>query len=112
MGSHDAGNAANEQQRTKQALISVSDKQGIVEFARELSGLGLHLISTGGTARALEQAGVPVQKVEDLHRVSGDHGRAGQDAAPQGARRNPGAPAAGRGPTRPALGSSRSTWWW
>ncbi|MGD0622101.1 MAG: bifunctional phosphoribosylaminoimidazolecarboxamide formyltransferase/IMP cyclohydrolase [Thermacetogeniaceae bacterium] len=65
MGSHEPGDASNEQKRTKQALISVSDKQGIAEFARELSGLGFHLISTGGTARVLEQAGVPVQKVED-----------------------------------------------
>ena len=60
-----AGGTANEQLRTKQALISVSDKRGIVEFARELAGLGWRLISTGGTARVLEQAGVPVQKVED-----------------------------------------------
>ena len=52
--------------RRRQALISVSDKQGIVELAGELAGLGLRLISTGGTARALEQAGVPVQKVEEI----------------------------------------------
>ena len=66
MGRNEAGDTSNEQKRTKQALISVSDKRGIVEFARELAGLGFHLISTGGTAKALEQAGVPVQKVEDL----------------------------------------------
>jgi len=60
-----SGETSNESLRTKQALISVSDKQGIVEFARELVGLGWSLISTGGTARTLEQAGVPVQKVEE-----------------------------------------------
>jgi len=58
--------ALNKRNRTKQALISVSDKQGIVDFARELARLGYRLISTGGTARALEQAGVPVLRVEDL----------------------------------------------
>jgi len=60
-----AEDASNEQKRIKQALISVSDKRGIAEFARELVGLGWRLISTGGTAKALAQAGVPVQKVED-----------------------------------------------
>jgi phosphoribosylaminoimidazolecarboxamide formyltransferase/IMP cyclohydrolase len=51
---------------TKQALISVSDKRGVAEFARELNGLGYRLISTGGTAGALEQAGIPVRRVEQL----------------------------------------------
>ncbi len=64
--SHESGENFPKHQRTKQALISVSDKHGIVELARELAGLGFRLISTGGTARALEQAGVPVQRVEDL----------------------------------------------
>ncbi len=49
----------------KQALISVSDKTGIVEFARSLAGLGYHLLSTGGTAKLLEREGVPVQEVAD-----------------------------------------------
>ena len=66
MDSHGAEDTLDGQKRTKKALISVSDKQGIVEFARDLAGLGWRLISTGGTARTLEQAGVPVQKVEDL----------------------------------------------
>ncbi len=46
------------------ALISVSDKNGIVEFARELSDLGVEILSTGGTARALSEGGVPVRSVD------------------------------------------------
>ncbi len=50
----------------KRAIISVSDKQGIAEFARALVDLGYHLISTGGTAAFLEEAGVSVERVEDV----------------------------------------------
>jgi len=50
----------------KRALISVSNKEGLAEFARSLVELGYHLISTGGTAKTLEEAGVPVQRVEDV----------------------------------------------
>ena len=46
-----------------QALLSVSDKRGLVEFAKGLSGLGIALLSTGGTARALADAGLPVTDV-------------------------------------------------
>ena len=49
----------------KQALLSVSDKTGIVEFARELAALGYHLLSTGGTARLIAEAGIEVQEVAD-----------------------------------------------
>ncbi len=49
----------------KQALISVSDKTGIVEFARELSRLGVAILSTGGTARLLKDAEVVVTEVGD-----------------------------------------------
>jgi len=49
----------------KRALISVSDKTGIVDFARELSSLGLEILSTGGTAKTLRDAGVPVIEVSD-----------------------------------------------
>ncbi len=45
------------------ALVSVSDKTGIVEFARALHGLGIEILSTGGTARRLADAGVPVVEV-------------------------------------------------
>jgi phosphoribosylaminoimidazolecarboxamide formyltransferase/IMP cyclohydrolase len=49
----------------KRALISVSDKTGIVDFARELSSLGLEILSTGGTAKTLRDAGIPVVEVSD-----------------------------------------------
>jgi phosphoribosylaminoimidazolecarboxamide formyltransferase / IMP cyclohydrolase len=55
--------AAKQQRR---ALISVTDKTGIVEFAHELSELGFEIISTGGTAKALRQGEIPVREVEDL----------------------------------------------
>ena len=48
------------------ALLSVSDKRGIVEFARELVGLGWEIVSTGGTAKALATAGVAVTPVEKV----------------------------------------------
>ncbi|GER74198.1 bifunctional phosphoribosylaminoimidazolecarboxamide formyltransferase/IMP cyclohydrolase [Weizmannia acidilactici] len=50
----------------KRALISVSDKTGVVEFAKNLSGLGFEILSTGGTKKALEEAGVPVTGVEKV----------------------------------------------
>jgi len=50
----------------KRALISVSDKTGIVEFAQELNTLGIELVSTGGTKRALESAGLPVRSIQDI----------------------------------------------
>jgi phosphoribosylaminoimidazolecarboxamide formyltransferase/IMP cyclohydrolase len=81
----------------RRALLSVSDKTGIVELARELSKLGFELLSTGGTARALASDGLPVievatetgfpeimdGRVKTLHpRVHGALlGRAGQDDA-------------------------------
>ena len=49
----------------QRALISVSDKQGIVEFARGLTGAGIQIFSTGGTRRALEEAGIQVTNVSD-----------------------------------------------
>jgi len=48
------------------ALISVSDKAGLIAFARRLEGFGVELISTGGTARALAEAGLKVRDVSDL----------------------------------------------
>jgi phosphoribosylaminoimidazolecarboxamide formyltransferase/IMP cyclohydrolase len=49
----------------RRALISVSDKTGLVEFARALSGLGVELLSTGGTARLLRAAGLAVKDVAE-----------------------------------------------
>jgi phosphoribosylaminoimidazolecarboxamide formyltransferase/IMP cyclohydrolase len=48
------------------ALLSVSDKTGIVEFARALHALGVSLLSTGGTARLLAEAGLPVTEVAEV----------------------------------------------
>ncbi|NYE08875.1 phosphoribosylaminoimidazolecarboxamide formyltransferase/IMP cyclohydrolase [Bacillus niacini] len=50
----------------KRALISVSDKNGILEFAKELVSLGFEIISTGGTKKALQEQGVPVLGVSDV----------------------------------------------
>jgi phosphoribosylaminoimidazolecarboxamide formyltransferase/IMP cyclohydrolase len=52
--------------RIERALISVSDKAGLVDFARTLSGFGVELVSTGGTARALAEAGLRAIDVSDL----------------------------------------------
>lgn len=49
----------------KRALIGVSDKTGIVEFAGQLQQLGVEILSTGGTYKALQEAGVQVQQVSD-----------------------------------------------
>lgn len=53
---------------TRRAVISVSDKTGVVEFARGLAEAGWEVVSTGGTARALREAGVPVVEVSDITR--------------------------------------------
>ncbi len=48
------------------ALISVSDKRGVVDFARELSNLGWEIISTSGTMRMIKEAGIPVTGVSEI----------------------------------------------
>ena len=50
----------------RRALVSVSDKEGVAEFARRLSELGFEIISTGGTARTLEESKVPVIPVSEV----------------------------------------------
>lgn len=52
--------------RVSRALVSVSDKTGVVEFARGLSELGIEIVSTGGTGRELAEAGIPVRSVSGL----------------------------------------------
>ncbi|HCX29254.1 MAG TPA: bifunctional phosphoribosylaminoimidazolecarboxamide formyltransferase/inosine monophosphate cyclohydrolase, partial [Blastocatellia bacterium] len=52
--------------KIRRALISVSDKTGIVDFARELKNFGVEIISTGGTAMALRDAGLEVRDVSDV----------------------------------------------
>ncbi len=50
----------------KRALISVSNKEGVLDFARELSKLKIEILSTGGTAKMLRDAGVPVKDVSQF----------------------------------------------
>ncbi len=52
--------------KIKRALLSVSDKTGLVELAKFLSERGVELISTGGTMKALQEAGLPVTYVSDV----------------------------------------------
>jgi phosphoribosylaminoimidazolecarboxamide formyltransferase/IMP cyclohydrolase len=58
---HDAG-----LRKIRRALISVSDKTGIIDFAQELKSFGVEIISTGGTAKALRDAGIDVLDVADI----------------------------------------------
>ena len=57
---------AHDQVRVSRALLSVSDKTGLVDFARALQARGIALVSTGGTHRALQEAGLAVIEVADL----------------------------------------------
>jgi phosphoribosylaminoimidazolecarboxamide formyltransferase/IMP cyclohydrolase len=51
---------------TQRAILSVSDKSGLIELGRGLTGLGWELIASGGTAQALREAGLPAHEVADL----------------------------------------------
>jgi len=51
--------------KIRRAVISVSNKKGVVELAKELNTMGVELLSTGGTAKALRDAGIPVKDVSD-----------------------------------------------
>ncbi len=51
--------------KIRRAIISVSDKSGIVSFAKELSQLGVEILSTGGTAKALREQGIPVKDISE-----------------------------------------------
>lgn len=50
----------------KRALVSVSNKEGVVDFARGLAALNIEIISTGGTEKTLREAGVPVTYISDV----------------------------------------------
>ena len=63
---HDRPKMTEHLRRATRALISVSDKTGVVEFARALAGLGIELVSTGGTRKTLADAGSTVIDVSDL----------------------------------------------
>jgi phosphoribosylaminoimidazolecarboxamide formyltransferase/IMP cyclohydrolase len=56
----------NELRKIKRALVSVSDKTGIVEFAEELNRFGVQIISTGGTAKILRENGIDVTEVSEI----------------------------------------------
>jgi phosphoribosylaminoimidazolecarboxamide formyltransferase / IMP cyclohydrolase len=55
-----------EYKQIKRALLSVTDKTGLVDFSRQLAGMNVELVSTGGTARTLREAGLVVRDVSDL----------------------------------------------
>ena len=52
--------------KIKRALISVSDKTGVVELAKKLHAAGVEIVSTGGTMKAIKEAGIPVTYVSDV----------------------------------------------
>ena len=52
--------------RIQRAILSVTDKTGLVDFARKLSALGIELISTGGTAKLLRDSGITVKDISEL----------------------------------------------
>jgi phosphoribosylaminoimidazolecarboxamide formyltransferase/IMP cyclohydrolase len=56
--------------KIRRALLSVSDKTGVADLARQLHELGVELLSTGGTAGQLRQAGLPVREVARYTRRS------------------------------------------
>lgn len=51
--------------KIQRAILSVTDKQGIVEFAKAISKFGIEILSTGGTARSIREAGVKVMEISD-----------------------------------------------
>jgi len=55
----------NTMSKIKRAILSVTDKQGLVEFAKGLSGFGIEILSTGGTAKALREGGVSVIEISE-----------------------------------------------
>ena len=65
VGQPAAGVVAPGEVRIRRALLSVSDKRGLVEFARGLANLGVEIVSTGGTARELAADGIETRPVED-----------------------------------------------
>jgi len=51
--------------KIERAIISVTDKTGVVDFAKTLAGFGVQILSTGGTAKALREGGIPVMEISD-----------------------------------------------
>src|SRR6202140_2813642 len=52
--------------KIQRAILSVTDKSGLVDFARKLAGMGVELVSTGGTAKLLRDSGIVVRDVSEL----------------------------------------------
>ena len=52
--------------KIQRAILSVTDKSGLVDFAKKLAGMGVELISTGGTSKLLRENAVPVKDISDL----------------------------------------------
>jgi phosphoribosylaminoimidazolecarboxamide formyltransferase/IMP cyclohydrolase len=50
----------------QRAILSVTDKTGLVDFARQLSGVGIELVSTGGSAKLLRDSGIAVKDISEL----------------------------------------------
>src|ERR687884_410179 len=82
--------------RIRRALLTVSDKRGIVDFARGLAELGVEIVSTGGTARELQDAGIEVRSIEDFTGFPEIMG--GRGGRPRELRRGPRRVARLRGP--------------
>ncbi|HEV2607007.1 MAG TPA: hypothetical protein VGT79_03395, partial [Xanthomonadaceae bacterium] len=61
-----ASDSSTPRQRVRRALLSVSDKTGVIELADALVANGVELLSTGGTAKALRDAGIAVRDVSDV----------------------------------------------
>ena len=80
-------NMATDKVIIKRALLGVSDKAGLVDFARALQRHGVEIISTGGTKAALEKGGVRGQGGRRIHRLSRDARRTREDAASKNPRR-------------------------
>ena len=97
----------------RRALLSVTEKTGLVDFARALAGYGVELVSTGGTAAALRGAGLAVKEISELTgfpemldgRVKTLHPRV--HGGLLYVRGNPEHEAAS-----PPTGLKRSIWWW
>ena len=70
--------------KIKRALLSVSDKAGLIDFAKELVAHGVELISTGGTSKAIKDAGLPVKDISEVTGFPGDAGWPGEDPSSGG----------------------------
>ena len=96
----DSAVTARGEVQVRRALLSVSDKRGIVDFARGLAELGVEIVSTGGTAKELRDGRHRGPRDRRLHRLPGDHGRPRQDAPPEALRRPARGPRQPRAPAR------------